>query len=825
MSQIKITTAQRKNSTSKNLYGIFFEDINRAGDSGLYPEMIRNRTFEDSIPPRDCTTSEDDYSLITPAGWRDEFNHGEGLSRWIRENHTEYTPYPGWYANSAKMELERSDTLNQNRQAALRVNFSQNGYVCNTGFCGIPQKKGTEYHFFLFAKADKPIRLVVSIGDQSSVNCQTEIQICGEGYRRYDATLKAGTDRTDARLLLTCPEGGQVLFGFISLMPVETYNGHGLRKDIVEKLCALHPRFLRFPGGCIVEGFTPSTAMRFQNTVGPVWERPGHLLMWHYRTYTGLGFHEYLQLCEDLDMEPLYVANCGMTCQARCSVLMKGKGFDEMLQDVLDAVEYAVGTADSKWGRLRAQMGHPSPFQLNFIEIGNENFGPDYKERYRKFHDTISERYPWIRFIANCHVEKDGLPADIVDEHFYNTAEWFAEQSHFYDGYDRKGPKVFIGETAVVRGYVGQLYGALGEAAFMIGMERNQDVVSMASYAPLLENVNYNAWFPNLIRFNNTESFAIPSYYVWKMFGQNRGEHVVRSSEKSDILYRPVKGTASLKSRSPLHFRNAKWNGKEIEVAHELMGHTAAEQAGFCVTLPDDAQKQESARMFGVDRESSFVVFGEEEAQKGTFEIEVLAEEGKEFSLGVYSSRMPKEVYISDETHPKKDWNAENVKAFWWKIAQGVSSFTDPSADDAKLSPDMQATLKFGEFNSFRYEADGKTMSLSLNGKLIHQASVPSFPSMTSVACDTDDEVIVKAVNMSPLEDDIEILLDCDVESAYRATVLTGAKDAENTFESPDRAHDVTTQLHGASRNFTYHAPAHSVSVVVLKKSKMDRPM
>lgn len=819
MGRIVVKTAEKRIPAARNLYGIFIEDINRAGDGGLYPELIRNRTFEDSIPPKDCTAEENGYAVVSCSGWRDEFNHGEGLSRWVRNNGTAYTSIPAWYCQGARMELDTRDTLNSHRQAALSVVFQKAGCIWNTGYCGIPQRAGSSYVFYMFVKSDEEKKLTVSIKKGDRTFCSTEFLVSGGTYSRYEAVLTAREDSTDAKLEICCHDGGKIRFGFISLMPADTYMGHGLRKDIVEKLEALNPKFLRFPGGCIVEGFSPSTAMYFRNTVGPVWERPGHLLMWHYRTYNGLGFHEYLQLCEDLDMEPLYVFNCGMTCQARNSVLMEGQALEDMIQDTLDAIEYAVGSEDSKWGKLRAEMGHSEPFKMNYLEIGNENSGPDYEERYLKCYETIHQRYPWIKFVANTHVEEHGLPADIVDEHFYNTAEYFAENTHYYDNYDRKEPEIFLGEVSVVRGYVGQLYGALGEAAFLIGAERNQDVVSFISYAPLLENVNYNAWFPNMIRFNNLESFAIPSYYVWKLFGNNRGEYVVNFTEETKDICRPVKGMGSIMGAPGLRFRNSKWNGQEVKVTHELMGRVEARADGFCAAAPDEEQIEESRKLSGVDPEKVFLVFGEEEVTEGIFEIEVFADPGREITIGVYSSRIPKQVYVSDETHPPRDWNGENVNPFLWKIKDGISTFEEKSFPQSiELSASAEAELKTGEFNQFRYEVNGKKMLLYLNGKLLHEASVPAFQALTAIVSDTDSEIIIKAVNMSEENDEIEITLDCDVENDYEAYVVSGEKTAENSFDNPQNVCDVIYSLTGSARKFVYKAPALSANVIRLKK-------
>lgn len=533
MSKLKIKTKERRFETARDLYGIFFEDINRAGDGGLYPEMLRNRSFEDSVLPEGYIQQEDGIHVKTVSGWLDEFCNGEGLCRWVKGNNISETEIPAWYTHNAKMELELTDTLNEHRDAALRIQFEKDGSLTNTGYCGISVKAGESYSLYLFAKAKEEIGLDVAIEYQGKVLTGNSLVVSGQEYTRYDMKLTAAEDCHEAQLTISCKEGGEILLGFISLMPDNTYMGHGLRTDLVEKIKGMSPKFMRFPGGCIVEGTTPSTAMRFRDTVGPAWERPSKLFLWHYRSTLGLGFHEYLQLCEDLGMEPMYVCNCGMTCQGRKSVLLEGEALDEMVQDTLDAIEYAIGSKESKWGRLRASMGHPEPFKMTYLEIGNENWGPDYEKRYNMIYKKVKELYPQIKTIANEHVEKNGCPAECVDEHFYNTTEFFAEHVNYYDDYDRKGPKIFVGEVAVNEGnYMGQLYAALGEAAFLMGIEKNQDIVTLASYAPLFENVNYRAWYPNLIRFNNHQSLGIPTYYVWKMFGQNRGEYVVRSEDE-----------------------------------------------------------------------------------------------------------------------------------------------------------------------------------------------------------------------------------------------------------------------------------------------------
>lgn len=683
MSKLKIKTKERRFETARDLYGIFFEDINRAGDGGLYPEMLRNRSFEDSVLPEGYIQQEDGIHVKTVSGWLDEFCNGEGLCRWVKDNNIPETEIPAWYTHNAKMELELTDTLNEHRDAALRVQFEKDGSLTNTGYCGISVKAGESYSLYLFAKAKEEIGLDVAIEYQGKVLTGNSLVVSGQEYTRYDMKLTAAEDCHEAQLTISCKEGGEILLGFISLMPDNTYMGHGLRTDLVEKLKGMSPKFMRFPGGCIVEGTTPSTAMRFRDTVGPAWERPSKLFLWHYRSTLGLGFHEYLQLCEDLGMEPMYVCNCGMTCQGRKSVLLEGEALDEMVQDTLDAIEYAIGSKESKWGRLRAYMGHPEPFKMTYLEIGNENWGPDYEKRYNMIYKKVKELYPQIKTIANEHVEKNGCPAECVDEHFYNTTEFFAERVNYYDDYDRKGPKIFVGEVAVNEGnYMGQLYAALGEAAFLMGIEKNQDIVTLASYAPLFENVNYRAWYPNLIRFNNHQSLGIPTYYVWKMFGQNRGEYVVRSEDEG--------------------------------------GQCSLEEFGFM--------------------------------------------------------------------------------------------------HDNKLTEDFAISVKPGEYHRFGYETDGKQIRLYVDGELQKEISIPYGPAFVSVVTDTKDEIIIKAVNFTGDVDPVSITLDCQVQSDYTVTLLSGEKGDENSFEEPEKVKNITVNMHGASSEFVYEAPPYSVSALRLKK-------
>ncbi len=824
MSKLTIQTENRIIPVEKDLYGIFFEDINRSGDGGLYPEMLRNRTFEDSIPPVDCDLCNNGYSLVTKTGWNDEFNHGEGLSRWIRENETPFTPIPAWYSKNAHITLSDTGTLNEQRQVCLHVDFLPGGYIVNTGYHGIAVEKKKSYKLLMFVKTYNLEKLEVLISENDECCARSQIRLDATNntdYQLIETEIRAVSDTSEAEFRIISCDGGEVSIGYISLMPEETYKGHGLRIDLAEKLEALHPRFLRFPGGCVVEGISPSTMMLFKNTVGPVWERPGHQLMWHYRSTNGLGFHEFLQLCEDLDMEPIYVFNCGITCQARKPMFLTGEKLQDVLKDVLDAIEYAMAPIETKWGSMRAKMGHPDPFKLNYLEIGNENWGPEYESRYKLFHKAISEKYPHMQFIANEHIEKEGLMVDIVDEHYYNTAECFSENTHHFDSYDRKGPKIFLGELSVVRGYVAQLYGALGEGAFLIGAEHNQDIVKFISYAPLLENMSYSAWFPNLIRFDNRASFCIPAYYTWKLFGQNRGDFVVASQIETNKSPRIVKGMASLLSREKIIYKNARWNDTAAEISHTLMGSTVVEESQSIIVPPELQEQMEKNWMWQVDVEKSFVVFGEENETIGKFDIEIYYETGIDITIGLFSSRIAKEVFVLDETKPIDDWNAEKVRPLHWRIKDGTSIVCDFNFGQKKnLTGECKVVLKKNEFNRFTYTFDGSEVQLYINTELIQTFHIPVFNSLATIVTDTENDIIIKAVNFAMEKDVIDIHLDCEVKNEYTAYLLTGEQTEENTLEQPERLCDKMVKLTGADKYFTYEAPPFSVNVLILQKTQ-----
>lgn len=505
------------------MYGLFFEDINYGADGGLYAEMIKNRSFE--FPQNFM-------------GWN-TFGNVELKNDGPFEKNPHY--------------VRLSDPGHRHKRTGLD----------NEGFFGVAFKKGEEYRFSVWARSatDAASKIRVELIDPASmgetqVMAKQDIEINSPEWKKYTVTLKPSETNAKGRLRIFLSSPNSVDLEHISLFPVDTWKGHknGLRKDLAQKLADINPGLLRFPGGCIVEGTDLETRYQWKNTVGPVENRPLNENRWEYtfphrffpdyfQSY-GLGFFEFFQLSEEIGAEPLPVLNVGLACQYQNNDPSAHVPVDELqpyIQDALDLIEFANGDTTTTWGALRAQMGHPAPFNMKFIGIGNEQWGATYPEHLKPFITAIRAKYPDIKIVGSSGPNSEGkefdylwpemkkLKADLVDEHFYRPESWFLAQGARYDNYDRKGPKVFAGEYACHgKGKKWNHFNAaLLEAAFMTGLERNADVVHMATYAPLFAHVEGWQWRPDMIWFDNLESFPTSSYYVQQLYASNKGTNVL----------------------------------------------------------------------------------------------------------------------------------------------------------------------------------------------------------------------------------------------------------------------------------------------------------
>ena len=492
---------------SSNLFGAFYEEINYAGEGGLYAEMVRNRAFYDS-------KKADFWTLVT-----------QGDAK-------------------GTISVDTSSPLNETIPHSLRLAMSSGaGSVgaADAGFWGMSLESGAAYNLNFFAKSSagnsSPVRARLESADGSRAYAQVSLGGLTGEWQHFTAPLvSSGTD-TNARLVLSISSPGTVWLDVVSLFPQATYHSrtNGLRLDLANKIADLHPSFLRFPGGNFIEGYNVANALRWKTTMGDLENRPGHFDdSWGYWSTDGFGAYEFFQFCEDAGIEPLYGINAGLmlnyTGAAGNTVPLDQ--LKPWIQDALDLVEFANGDTNTTWGAHRAAFGHPAPFNLKYLEVGNENGGPLFDERYSLFYDAIKSKYPNIHLIApgNWTGGKPwSRPVEIADEHYYDSPGTFISYATKYDHYNRNGSKIFVGEYAVTSGFgtYGNLAAALGEAAFMTGLERNSDIVRLASYAPLLANVHGIQWHPDLIYYDNSRSFGTPSFYVQQMFSKNRGDVVL----------------------------------------------------------------------------------------------------------------------------------------------------------------------------------------------------------------------------------------------------------------------------------------------------------
>ena len=552
--EITIDVAQHGADIPSSMYGIFFEEINHAGDGGLYAELVQNRGFEDTSVPEGYRVK--DGKLYPPANSCNHLTcakpHPDMCYRWPTEE------IPAWSltqleGEGASMKLTTEYPLNSATPTALKVTLPAEGRVAigNTGFWGMNIEEGKDYYLRLYTSNGKRfdgkavIRLVGEDG-QELCNCPLAIDMA-KAWSEYTGHLTATGSDSRAHLVIELEGKGTLLLDYVSLFPFETFRNraNGLRKDIAETLEAMRPAFVRWPGGCVVEGITLSNRIKWKETIGDPVTRPGVYDTWGYRTTMGFGYHEFLQFCEDIGAGGMFVCNVGLGCQGRVGDACKEDEVDSFIEDVLDAIDYALGDGTTEWSRKRVENGHPAPFPLKYVEIGNENWGPVYEKRYDKFYKAIKEKYPQLKLISTLGLggQHRHERVDMIDPHWYVSPEFFFASDKLFDQQERGDYEIYIGEYAVNQNVAGgNLLGALAEAAFLTGVERNSDLVKMASYAPLFENVNDRVWPTNLIWFDSYRVMGRSSYQVQKMYAENRPSFNVATSFEQPVIPVGVKG-------------------------------------------------------------------------------------------------------------------------------------------------------------------------------------------------------------------------------------------------------------------------------------------
>ncbi|KSU66202.1 hypothetical protein AS038_09180 [Arthrobacter sp. NIO-1057] len=791
---------------SDTMYGAFYEDINYAADGGLYAELVRNRSFEFS-----------------------------------KADNKDFTPLTGWETigkAEAKVSSERSEWLNDSNRAYLELKATAKGDgIQNQSYnSGLAVKKGAKYDFSVFARSAKAQALDIKLTDpkNSTVYGSASIKVDGsDQWKQYKVTIKAKASTDSGRLSLATTAAESLKLDMVSLFPQDTWvgpvNGKSvLRKDLAEKVADLNPSFLRFPGGCVTnvgtfdtyeesDGQDRQRTYQWKETIGAVETRPTNWNFWGYNQSYGIGYLEYLKWAEDLDATALPVVSVGANgCGSKIPEMTDSERIDRWVQDTLDLIEFANGDTNTTWGAKRAELGHSKPFNLKYIGLGNEEVTKTFEANFPKFRDAIEAEYPEITIISNSGPDDTGTRfdelwrfnkeqgVDMVDEHYYNDPSWFLGNDERYDSYDRSGPQVFLGEYAS-RG--NSFANALSEAAYMTGLERNSDVVKLASYAPIFANEDYVQWAPDMMWFDNKQSWGSANYYNQKLWMNNVGDQVVPS----------------------------KLSGKS-STAPDLTGG---------VFLSSWQTKTSYDNLLVTDNESGEELFSDDftddskwEAQRGAWSVEdgryvqsdTNIEDARSLITGAYDKDWKN---YTVELTARKDAGKEGFligfaagaadKFYWWNLGgwgntRSVLERAD-SARQGEVAAGPNLSLETGKDYQVKIVVEGNTIKLYLDGQFQFEYTEPAAkPLYQVVTRDTENnELIVKLVNPTATASQTKISVDdVKVGSTVKATELVAAPEAQNTKEDPTKISPRDFKLKADKNGFDYEVPAYSVTFLRL---------
>jgi alpha-L-arabinofuranosidase len=784
---ITVSAGQPGASISSNLFGIFFEEISSAGDGGLYAELDRNRSFEDS------TNSIPDWTLVTNG------------------------------SATGQMSLDTSLPLSATNLQALKLTKSSGtgsiGAV-NGGYWGISLTAGATYNLGFYARGASGFSGFVSAALESAggaIYAQGSVLGLTTNWQHFTLSLVPNQTDPAAQLLLEIAQTGTIYLDFVSLFPTQTFNDrtNGLRPDLAAMLVRLKPSFVRFPGGSWIDGDSLADAYHWEPTVGNPANRVLRYDLWGYVVDNGLGYHEYLQMCEDIGALPLFAINCGMDVNQDA---VPTNQLGPWVQEAVDAIAYATDDTNTAWGSQRAANGHPAPFNLQFMEIGNENNGSAYNANYSLFYTAIKSNYPFMHLIANSQgTIPTSSPVEIVDEHYYTDQATFISYATKYDSYSRAGPKVFVGEYAVTAGSGnGNLAGALGEAAFMTGLERNSDLVEMASYAPLFANLSNKDWNPDLIYFTGTQVYGTPSYYVQQMFSLNRGDYVLPAtvvvstnignsvvhgaiglgSWNTSVQYTNIVVTSNGSTLYQSDFVDDGTNGWSVYngtwgVANGLYQQTAVTTDCYSTTGDTNWSNYTislQARKVGGD-EGFLILFNVLDDQDWTW-----------WNIGGWS-----------DTLDGIEQTVGGNKTTYAQVPQFIALNTWYDIRIVLTGPRIQCYLGTNAAQAATNLVQDVTLSSSPGGLLVSSSYAKAA-----------GQIIVKAVNAYNAPVAATINVPGLTSIASNATVIqltSGSAADENSLTAPTYVFPVTNAINNAGTNFTLTLPANSLSILRLNAS------
>lgn len=779
---------------SQDLVGAFFEDINYGADGGLYAELVQNRSFEYHVV--------DGYTDEGPlAHWELIKNVGANLS---------YT-------------VENTQPINPNNPHYLNISINSTGQgsgIRNTGYFGMSVHEGETYKFSVYLKSQVAneakilVKLVNSIGIVLASDTIASISTNWEKYT-LSFTSKQNAENASLQLLFTQP--GVFYADMISLFPATTYKNreNGLRKDLAEAIADLHPRFLRFPGGCVSHGRGLENAYRWKETIGDVAERKPNWNLWGYHQTYGIGFYEYFLFCEDMNAKALPVLPVGISCQFRNREIEPISKMGPWIQDALDLIEFANGDTTTTWGKKRSEMGHPAPFNMEYICLGNEEDDiPEFRERFVMFQDTLQKYHPEIKIIGTSGTDDAGgyynslwefsraQKLDAVDEHYYNSPAWFLENLHRYDNFDRNGPKVFIGEYA---SQDDRLHNAIAEAAYLTGVERNADVIELTCYAPLLnyvEDIGYH-WHPDMILFNNSTVTKTANYYIQQMYGQHAGDEYINSS----VNYAP---TFQQSSDFSGKMGVGSWN---TQVKYDDVQVTVN---GENIILEDFASGANNWQVLDGNWSVNSGAYNQSGNATPAWSICNKIVENSDYTLTLKAMKTGGvEGFLIPFAFQ------DNNNYYWLNI--GGWGNTQHAVEKAVNGPKAQLAMLAGSIQNNRWynikiEATSQVVKCYLDDQIIFQIAAPEGPVASSITKDYEsNELIIKLVNSGSNAMDATVNLDgYEINETADVTVLTGDANARNTIDNPDAVVPVTSTME-VTNQFDIQLPANSFTLIRFK--------
>lgn len=813
---IKVDLAKPGPAINPQLYGIFLEEINHGVDGGLYAELIRNRAFEDARPP-------EGYEFKN-GRWQNRQGFDSGFSRYGYT--TNGAPFWSLVQNGAakgSIKLETTGGITEQSAYCLRLDVESVGKgrfgVANEGFFGIGIRQGEKYRLSFYARGEKfggPIFVRLENAKGEPLSDEAKVSGVAAGWKKFEHEFTATQTENKARLAITLGGKGTVWLDFVSLFPKNTWKNqpNGLRADLAQMIYDLHPRFVRFPGGCVVEAATIETAYDWKLTVGPVEQRAERWGPWNYRRTQGMGLLEYFQLCEDLGAEPLYVGFAGQTCifREREHVPMEDMGW--VRDNFLDVIEYANGAADSKFGALRAKAGRANPFNLKLVEIGNENQGAEFQKRYEFIHSALKAKHPDLTYFADLSwTSRESMrdsKFDIEDQHYYNSPRWFATRFEEYDQRPRQLPPLYLGEVAVTTGEAGNLRGnllaALSEGVFLMGCERNADVVSMVSYAPLLGHVEGRTeltgapppWHA-MIYYDGTRAFGTVSYYLWKLFGANRPDRFV-PTEVSFPDAKPITVAGQIGLGTWADTAEFKDVRVEKNGAPLYTSDFSSEAKGW---QRDSGRWSVTNGVYRQGRQGQgFSYFGDESWTDYTLTLKARNTGGGEGFMIVFGRK--------------------GGERFWWNLGGWGNTQHAVEMNQTPVGAPVSGKIERDRWYDVKIEISGSRIRCSLDGKLIHDATVPitqKFYAVTGRDA-TSGDLVIKAINLG--NDAVPAKLNLQgvgpLAATAQATVLSSASLADNnSLDQPMKIAPTESVVSGVGPNFSHEFPPRSLTVLRLK--------